>query len=129
MEQDRDVIVYVEDNELNMKLMGEILHIAGLEMHGSPDGEGLVELVARARPLVVLLDIQLPKRSGIELLRDLRSDPRTAPAPVFAVTAFADGRSGAQLKEAGFDRIFTKPINVREILATLAAMHRPEVPS
>lgn len=129
MKRGTDMIVYVEDNALNMKLMGEVLRIAGMRMTGLPDGEGLVELVARVRPLVVLLDIQLPKRSGIELLGDLRRDARTTAVPAFAVTAFADGRTREHLDEAGFDRVFTKPIDVRGLLATFAELCRPACPS
>lgn len=125
MTGDGGMIVYVEDNDLNMKLMGEVLRIAGFDMVGSPDGDGLVDLVARARPLVVLLDIQLPKRSGIDLLGDLRRDARTAAIPAYAVTAFADSRTRGQLEKAGFDGVFTKPIDVRGLLGTFSEIRRP----
>lgn len=114
------MIVYVEDNELNMKLMGEVLRLAGLPMAGSPDGDDLVDLVVRAQPLAVLLDIQLPKRSGLDLLADLRRDTRTAGLPVFAVTAFADSVMRRRLDDAGFDRVFTKPVDVKGLLSAFA---------
>lgn len=107
-------VVIVEDNPMNMKLLDQALSIAGYTTVKSSDGENLVELAADAQ--VVLMDIQLPKRSGVDLLKDLRQDPRTAMVPVLAVTAFADPESVNGFLSEGFNQVITKPISVRKLL-------------
>lgn len=107
-------VVIVEDNPMNMKLLDQALSIAGYTTLKSSDGENLVELAADAQ--VVLMDIQLPKRSGVDLLKDLRQDPRTATVPVLAVTAFADPESVNGFLSEGFNQVITKPISVRKLL-------------
>ena len=107
-------VVIVEDNPMNMKLLDQALSIAGYTTLKSLDGENLVELAAGAQ--VVLMDIQLPKRSGVDLLKDLRQDPRTSTVPVLAVTAFADPESVNGFLSEGFNQVITKPISVRKLL-------------
>ena len=107
-------VVIVEDNPMNMKLLDQALSIAGYTTLKSLDGENLVDLAAGAQ--VVLMDIQLPKRSGVDLLKDLRQDPRTSAVPVLAVTAFADPESVNGFLSEGFNQVITKPISVRKLL-------------
>ncbi len=107
-------VVIVEDNPMNMKLLDQALSIAGYTTLKSLDGENLVDLAADAQ--VVLMDIQLPKRSGVDLLKDLRQDPRTNAVPVLAVTAFADPESVNGFLSEGFNQVITKPISVRKLL-------------
>ena len=109
-------IVIVEDNAMNMKLLDQALGIAGFATVKSADGEGLVELATRHAASLILMDIQLPKYSGVDLLRQLKSDPRTRAVPVVAVTAFADPDSISGFLEEGFDQVITKPISVRKLL-------------
>ncbi|MEW5729563.1 MAG: response regulator [Pseudomonadota bacterium] len=113
-------VVIVEDNAMNMKLLEQALSIAGYQTVKSADGEGLVELTAGADAAVVLMDIQLPKYSGVDLLRLLKADPRTADTPVLAVTAFADPDSVAGFLEEGFNQVITKPISIRKLLDEVA---------
>ncbi|OJX73834.1 response regulator [Magnetospirillum sp. 64-120] len=108
-------VVIVEDNPMNMKLLDQALSIAGYTTLKSLDGENLVELTASGAQ-VVLMDIQLPKRSGVDLLKDLRQDPRTSSVPVVAVTAFADPESVNGFLSEGFNQVITKPISVRKLL-------------
>ncbi|CDL01307.1 Polar-differentiation response regulator divK [Magnetospirillum gryphiswaldense MSR-1 v2] len=108
-------VVIVEDNAMNMKLLDQALTIAGYRTVKSPDGENLVELTADGAQ-VVLMDIQLPKRSGVDLLKELRDDPRTRTIPVLAVTAFADPESVSGFLSEGFNQVITKPISVRKLL-------------
>lgn len=112
-------VVIVEDNAMNMKLLDQALTIAGYRTLKSSDGDGLVDLVAQGAD-VVLMDIQLPKWSGVELLKQLRRDSRTAALPVLAVTAFADPESIAGFLAEGFERVVTKPISVRKLLDEVA---------
>jgi len=109
-------VVIVEDNAMNMKLLDQALGIGGFSTVKSADGEGLVELTAEAGAALILMDIQLPKHSGVDLLRQLRADPRTESVPVVAVTAFADPESIAAFLDEGFDQVITKPISIRKLL-------------
>ena len=108
-------VVIVEDNAMNMKLLDQALSIAGYRTLKSSDGEGLVDITATGAD-VVLMDIQLPKRSGVDLLKELRGDSRTRDVPVLAVTAFADPESVNGFLAEGFNQVITKPISVRKLL-------------
>lgn len=109
-----EIILIVEDNEKNLKLVRDILQFRGysvLEARTVADGVAL----ARSRlPSLILMDIQLPDGDGVTALRRLREEPRTAPIPVVAVTAFAMKDDRQRFLEAGFDGYLVKPINVRE---------------
>lgn len=113
-------VVIVEDNAMNMKLLEQALTIAGYRIVKSPDGEGLVDLTAEAQARLILMDIQLPKRSGVDLLKQLKDDERTAAVPVLAVTAFADPDSVSGFLKEGFDQVITKPISIRKLLDEVA---------
>lgn len=113
-------VVIVEDNAMNMKLLEQALTIAGYSTVKSSDGEGLVDLTAGAEARLVLMDIQLPKQSGVDLLRQLKSDSRTQAVPVLAVTAFADPDSVSGFLKEGFDQVITKPISIRKLLDEVA---------
>ncbi|MGE5547179.1 MAG: response regulator [Solirubrobacterales bacterium] len=113
-------IVIVEDNAMNMKLLEQALTIAGYEAVKSSDGEGLVDLAAGSGAGLVLMDIQLPKQSGVDLLKLLKADARTRALPVLAVTAFADPDSVAGFLKEGFDQVITKPISIRKLLDEVA---------
>lgn len=113
-------VVIVEDNAMNMKLLEQALGIAGYQTLKSYDGEGLVNLVSEGAASLVLMDIQLPKHSGVDLLKMLRADERTAHLPVLAVTAFADPDSVAGFLQDGFDQVITKPISIRKLLDEVA---------
>ncbi|MGE5475779.1 MAG: response regulator [Bacteroidales bacterium] len=109
-------IVIVEDNAMNMKLLEQALTIAGYATVKSSDGDHLVELAADSGARLVLMDIQLPKHSGVDLLKELKADLRTSAVPVVAVTAFADPDSVAGFLREGFDQVITKPLSIRKLL-------------
>src|SRR5512145_1126806 len=109
-------VVIVEDNAMNMKLLEQALTIAGYETVKSPDGDGLVDLTAGAGAALILMDIQLPKYSGVDLLKQLKADDRTKDVPVVAVTAFADPDSVQGFLREGFDQVITKPLSIRKLL-------------
>jgi len=113
-------VVIVEDNPMNMKLLEQALGIAGYETVKSSDGEGLVALTAESNARLILMDIQLPKQSGVDLLKLLKADERTLAVPVVAVTAFADPDSVAGFLREGFDQVITKPISIRRLLDEVA---------
>lgn len=113
-------VVIVEDNAMNMKLLEQALTIAGYRTVKSADGDGLVDLTAEADAKLILMDIQLPKRSGVDLLKQLKADERTSAVPVLAVTAFADPDSVSGFLKEGFDQVITKPISIRKLLDEVA---------
>ena len=113
-------VVVVEDNPMNMKLLEQALTIAGYQTIKSSDGDRLVEIAAEGAANLILMDIQLPKQSGVDLLKLLKADPRTVAVPVVAVTAFADPDSVAGFLRDGFDQVITKPISIRRLLDEVA---------
>ena len=82
-------ILYVEDNDLNRKIVRDLLRRTAYRLLEAPDGEAGVAMAREHRPDLILMDVQLPKMSGIEAVRLLRSEPVTAATPIFAITSFA----------------------------------------
>jgi two-component system cell cycle response regulator DivK len=109
-------VLVVEDNEKNMKLFRDVLLATGYRTLEATTGGEAVELAAEHAPDLVLMDIQLPDFDGVQALRRLRADERTAAIPVLAVTAQAMQGDREQFVAAGFDGYVSKPVNVRELL-------------
>jgi two-component system cell cycle response regulator DivK len=112
-------ILVVEDNEKNMKLFRDVLLATGYRTLEATTGVEAVELAAQHAPDLVLMDIQLPDLDGVEALRRLRGDERTAAIPVLAVTAQAMRGDRQRLLAAGFDGYVSKPVDVRELIGTV----------
>jgi two-component system, cell cycle response regulator DivK len=108
-----NVILVVEDNERNLKLLRDVLEYAGYDVRVARTGEDGVTLAVKEPPDLVLMDLQLPGIDGMEALRQLRASPRTADIPVVAVTAQAMKQDRERVLEAGFDGYVEKPISVR----------------
>ncbi|MBI3456703.1 MAG: response regulator [Candidatus Rokubacteria bacterium] len=111
-----ELILIVEDNEKNRKLVRDVLQFSGYQTVETETGEEAIQLARESRPALVLMDIQLPGMNGLEALRHLRADPVTRGIPVIAVTASAMTHSRQQIMAAGFDGYQTKPINVKAFL-------------
>ena len=109
-------VVVVEDNELNMKLFREVLESSGYRMLEAGTGERAVALTTEHRPDLVLMDIHLPDIDGVEALRILRADERTASVPVVALTAQAMEGDRERFLAAGFDGYLSKPVNIADLL-------------
>jgi two-component system, cell cycle response regulator DivK len=107
------VILVVEDNERNLKLLRDVLEYAGYEVRVARTAEDGLTLAAKEPPDLVLMDLQLPGIDGMEALRRLRQNPRTADIPVVAVTAQAMKQDRERILDAGFDGYVEKPISVR----------------
>jgi two-component system cell cycle response regulator DivK len=105
-------ILIVEDSSDNMKLFRTILALKGHEVSGLPGGEGLLGVIERAAPDLVLMDIQLPGKDGYALLEEIRQSPY-AGLRVVALTAHAMAGDSARALAAGFDGYITKPIDIR----------------
>ena len=112
-------ILVVEDNAMNMKLLRDVLHATGYRALEATTGGQAVELAAEQAPDLVLMDIQLPDFDGIEALRRLRANERTAAIPVLAVTAQAMRGDGDRFLAAGFDGYVSKPVNLGELIGTV----------
>ena len=112
-------ILIVEDNELNMKLFNDLLCANGYRTLQTRDGREVLGLVRSNRPDLILMDIQLPEISGLEVIRMLKEDPDLKAIPVIAVTAFAMKGDEERIREAGCDGYISKPIRHREFLDTV----------
>ncbi|MBI2802978.1 MAG: response regulator [Gammaproteobacteria bacterium] len=112
-------ILYVEDNELNRKLVRALLKATTYTLIEANDGEAGVAKALAERPDLILMDIQLPKISGIEATRQLRADPATTGTPIVVITSFALSGDEQKAKEAGATAYMAKPYSPRELLALI----------
>jgi two-component system cell cycle response regulator DivK len=119
------LVLIVEDNERNLKLVRDVLGFAGFSVLEARDAEAGVELARLQKPDVVLMDINLPGMNGFEALAALRGDPLTASIPVLAVTAYAMKDDRARILAAGFDGYVEKPVDVRALPGQVEALIRP----
>jgi two-component system cell cycle response regulator DivK len=117
-------ILVVEDNELNLKLIRDVLSHAGYEVMAAATGEQGVELATERQPDLILMDLQLPGIDGTETLRRLRANPLTKEVPVVAVTAFAMRDDRERALQSGFDGYVVKPFSVRELPAQVRGFLR-----
>ena len=111
-----ELILLVEDNDKNRKLVRDVLTVKGYRLVEAETGEDGVRLAQEHHPALILMDIQLPGINGIEALRQLRADAATAAIPVMAVTASAMTHDRQAIMAAGFDAYQSKPISVRPFL-------------
>nr|WP_306267344.1 response regulator [Pararhizobium sp. IMCC3301] len=109
-------ILIVEDNELNMKLFNDLLEAHGYNTLQSRNGIEAFELVRQHRPDLVLMDIQLPEVSGLEVIKWLKEDEDLREIPVIAITAFAMKGDEDRIREAGCEAYLSKPISVANFL-------------
>jgi two-component system cell cycle response regulator DivK len=112
-------ILVVEDNEKNMKLFRDVLSATGYRTLEARTGGEAIELATANPPDLMLMDIQMPDVDGVEALRRLRADERTAAIPVLAVTAQAMQGDREHFLAEGFDGYLSKPVNVRELIGTV----------
>ncbi len=112
-------VLIVEDNALNMRLFSDLLEASGYETLQCVDGGKAVGLALDARPDLIIMDIQLPDVSGLDITRWLKDDERTSDIPVLAVTAFAMRTDEVLVREAGCEGYLSKPIQVRSFLKTV----------
>ncbi|HJV68181.1 ATP-binding protein [Ideonella sp.] len=114
---DGRVVLYIEDEPLNVLLMEEVFRTQpGWTLHVAHDGASGVELAARLRPDLALIDMNLPDMNGLEVLRRVRADPATADLLCVALSADAMSEQIAAARAAGFDDYWTKPIDLTHLL-------------
>jgi two-component system cell cycle response regulator DivK len=112
-------ILYVEDNEFNRKIVRHLLGRTSYQLIEATDGESGVTTARDARPDLVIMDIQLPKMSGLDATRQLRADPATADIPIIVITSFALAGDEDKARDAGATAYLAKPYSPRELLQTI----------
>ena len=112
-------VLIVEDNELNMKLFRDLLEAHGYQTSGTSNGHEALDLVRKMRPDLILMDIQLPQVSGLEVTRWIKDDPELRAIPVVAVTAFAMKGDEEKIRDGGCEAYIAKPISVTNFLQTV----------
>ncbi len=113
-------VMIVEDNDLNMKLFNDLLQAHGYNTIQTKDGREALNLAREHRPDLVLMDIQLPEVSGLEITRQMKGDESLKAIPVIAVTAFAMKGDEDKIRQGGCDGYIAKPISVAGFLQTVA---------
>ncbi|MSR14242.1 MAG: response regulator [Gammaproteobacteria bacterium] len=113
------VVLIVEDNEKNMKLARDILQAKGYTTLEAVTGEEGVQVAIAQTPDLVLMDIQLLGINGIEAFKQIRANPSTQTIPVIAFTASVTPTDRSQVTAAGFDAFLSKPIDLKEFVATI----------
>jgi two-component system, cell cycle response regulator DivK len=112
-------ILIVEDNELNMKLFHDLLDAHGYKTLQTRNGMEALALAREHRPDLILMDIQLPEVSGLEVTKWLKEDDELRTIPVVAVTAFAMKGDEERIREGGCEAYISKPISVSSFLDTV----------
>jgi two-component system cell cycle response regulator DivK len=112
-------VLIVEDNELNMKLFSDLLEAHGYETVGTNNGLNALDLAREHAPDLILMDIQLPEVSGLEVTKWLKDDDELSSIPVIAVTAFAMKGDEERIREGGCEAYMSKPISVSVFIETI----------
>ena len=112
-------VLIVEDNELNMKLFHDLLEAQGYETLETREGLAALSLAREHRPDLILMDIQLPEISGLEVTKWLKEDDSLRSIPVVAVTAFAMKGDEEIIRQGGCEAYISKPISVTSFLDTV----------
>lgn len=112
-------VMIVEDNELNMKLFRDLVEVSGYETLLTRSGINVLELARAHRPDLILMDIQLPEISGLDVTKKLKADAELRSIPVIAVTAFAMKGDEERIRSAGSEAYMSKPISVPHFIATI----------
>ena len=112
-------VLIVEDNELNMKLFNDLLEAHGYATIQTKSGVEAVELARRHRPNLILMDIQLPEVSGLEVTQWLKDDEELRTIPIVAITAFAMKGDEEKIRQGGCEAYLSKPISVVKFLETV----------
>jgi two-component system cell cycle response regulator DivK len=115
-------ILLIEDNEFNRKIVRDLLARQPYDLLEANDGEAGVAAARRDRPDVIVMDVQLPKLSGLDATRAIRADPDTAKIPIIVVTSFALSGDDKKAMDAGASAYLAKPYSPRQLLDTIRKM-------
>ena len=112
-------VLIVEDNELNMKLFNDLLEAHGFRTVQTRSGVEAVDLTRTHRPDLILMDIQFPEVSGLQVMQWIKDDESLRHIPIIAVTAFAMKGDEEKIRQAGCEAYLSKPISVVKVLETV----------
>ena len=112
-------VLVVEDNDLNRKLFCDVLKASGFEVEPVADGELVLNAARAFAPDLVLMDIQLPNVSGVDLISAIKRDATLADVPVLAVTAYAGKGDEERIRGAGASDYLSKPVSIGPFLAAV----------
>jgi two-component system, cell cycle response regulator DivK len=118
-------ILYIEDNEYNRKIVRQLLSRTSYRLIEALDGESGVAMAQQEPPDLILMDVQLPKMSGLDATRILKADPRTSDIPIIVITSYALSGDSEKASVAGASSYLAKPFSPRELLA-LVRQYLPE---
>lgn len=119
MPDDAKTVLIVEDNELNAKLFHDLLDAHGYATVQTRDGREVLGLARKHRPSLILMDIQLPEVSGLDVTRWLKDDDDLRDIPVIAVTAFAMKGDEERIRQGGCEAYLSKPISIIGFMETV----------
>ena len=112
-------ILVVEDNDLNRKLFCDVLKANGYEVVPVSDGNNFLATAKKSDPQLVIMDIQLPNMSGVDLIAELKADAGMRDVPVLAVTAYAGKGDEDRIREAGAQDYLAKPVSIGPFMAAV----------
>lgn len=115
-------ILVVEDNDLNRKLFCDVLKAGGFAVEPLGDGRDVLVRAREFVPNLIIMDIQLPNISGLELIEALKGDPELRPIPVLAVTAYAGKGDEERIREAGAEGYLAKPVSIGPFMMAVRAL-------
>jgi two-component system cell cycle response regulator DivK len=115
-------ILVVEDNDLNRKLFCDVLVANGFSVEPVADGENALASAAQFVPNLIIMDIQLPNVSGLDLIAEIKRDAKLRNTPVLAVTAYAGKGDEERIREAGAEGYLAKPVSIGPFMTAVRAM-------
>ena len=118
----QDKILVVEDNPMNMRLIEMTLSTRNYTLLKATDGQEALDIAKRERPDLIIMDINLPGMSGLEVTKRLRETPALSDTPIIGITAYAMMGDREKVLESGCDVYLSKPINTRELPVIIAEM-------
>jgi two-component system cell cycle response regulator DivK len=120
-------VLVVEDNELNLKLFCDLLRAHGHATEPVRDGREVLQRARDFAPDLIVMDIQLPHISGLELIEALKKDETLSPVPIMAVTAYAGKGDEDRIRAAGAEAYVSKPISVMKFIETVEGLFKGKV--
>jgi two-component system cell cycle response regulator DivK len=117
-------VLVVEDNELNLKLFCDLLRAHGYDAEPVRDGWDVVGRARESRPDLIVMDIQLPHVTGLELIETIKGDATLRDVPIMAVTAYAAKGDEERIREAGAEAYVSKPITVSRFMDAVRGLTR-----
>lgn len=118
-------ILVVEDNDLNRKLFCDVLRAQGYEVEPVAEGDIALQTARKMRPDLIIMDIQLPRVSGVDLIEEAKRDLELAPIPVLAVTAYAGKGDEERIRAAGAAGYLAKPVSIMPFMNAVKELLQP----